>query len=240
MPQKSLAFRIFLSALALVVLAQPVMAEVACVIDVSYRWIKEPSTQASGDVVAPEPREVAAAQGSSSSAGSIGSSVSQGPVGVGAGAQPGEQVVRFVSVERRGPNERTVKMALQIEVNRQKARAHERCKRDHESFGDCVSTKMSTKVATLNSLSFSARSRVEEALIEECRLQQGRCIAVDSGDPVCRELASSSEPAAAESSEGGRDAAAKDQAGNGKTAGKEAGKAPETATERAKSIKKKS
>jgi hypothetical protein len=80
-------------------------------------------------------------------------------------------------------------MGLNIELGRQKARASERCKRDHESFGECLATKLSVKGAVLNSLSFAARTRLEKALTEECQVQQGTCLAVESSEPVCREVA---------------------------------------------------
>jgi len=197
-------YRLFfssLSALALTQLAQPVEAEVACVAEVYYSWVREQSALADRVAVATNPTSSAGASGamgstkvnsageppssaaSSSSAGAVSSDSATPQVGL-----PGQQRVRFVQVERRGADERAVRAGLQIEVNRQKARAHERCKRDHESFGECVSTKLSIKGATLNSLSFSARSKVEEALIDECRIQQGRCLSIDSDEPTCRNL----------------------------------------------------
>jgi len=237
MAQKSLLSSVFFSALALRVLAQPVSAEVVCVAEVSYRWSKDQPT-ATGPGVATS----GAALGTAGSASSFKAVESAGPPGL-AGA-PGEQRVRFAQVERKGQDERAVRAGLQIEVNRQKARAHERCKRDHESFGDCVSTKMSTKVGSLNSLSFSARSKVEEALIEECRIQQGRCVSIDSEEPACRDLAAVSGSVAA----GGASAGAPDNASEAakaaggdatKGAAKDATKPPESAADKTKPSKKK-
>lgn len=172
-------------------------AEVACVSDVSYRWIKEQlgqvsvespaeSQQSSGGEKGEQPGQAAP-----SAAGAGGGDDTSHAGGRPQALNPGEQRVRFATIERRGKDERGAKAGLLIEVNRQKSRAYERCKRDHESFGGCVSTKLSTKTTVLNSLSFSARSKVEEALIEECRVQQGRCVAIESSEPVCRPLGGS-------------------------------------------------
>jgi hypothetical protein len=101
---------------------------------------------------------------------------------------------------------------------------------------------MSTQVATLNSLSFSARSKVEEALIEECRVQQGRCSSVDSEEPTCRDLVAGAVAAPATAptgAPGGASEAAKAEGGDTKGAAKEPAKTTEPAADKAKSAKKK-
>jgi len=148
-------------------------AEFICSSDVSYKWVKTvasqneepaaPARDANGALATPPPNT---------------------PVPPAAPSQ-----VRYASVERGGGDEAAAKMGLNIELGRQKARASERCKRDHESFGECLATKLSVKGAVLNSLSFSARTRLEKALTEECQVQQGTCLAVESSEPVCREVA---------------------------------------------------
>ncbi len=97
--------------------------------------------------------------------------------------------VRYATVERGGADEAGAKTLLGMELSRQKARASDRCKREHESFGECLATKLSVKGTVLNSLSFSARTQLERAITEECQLQQGTCLAVESTEPVCREVA---------------------------------------------------
>jgi hypothetical protein len=231
MAQKTLLSSVFFTALAHAVLAQPVRAEVACVAEVSYRWVKE-------QAAATDAGSAASAPAKGGSGGSASAKAAESPAPVEAGPAGGEQRVRFAQVERRGQDERSVKAGLQIEVSRQKSRAHDRCKRDHESFGDCVSTKMATKVGSLNSLSFSARSKVEEALIEECRIQQGRCVAIDSEEPTCRDLATGAAPEAA-GGPGGASEGAKAAVDETKGASKDAAKPSEPAADKAKSAKKK-
>ena len=139
-------------------------------VEVSYRWVREQTPAAGSEIPAagqPKPKDTRAGA-AAPAAGTAGAVTTTEPPKA---ARPGEQQVRVASVERRGKDERAAKAGLLVEVNRQKSRAHEGCKREHESFGDCVSTKLSAKSATIQSLGFSARAKVEEALIEECRLQ---------------------------------------------------------------------
>jgi hypothetical protein len=96
------------------------------------------------------------------------------------------RVVLFARVERSGDSEENARNVLDFEVERQKSRAAERCKRAHESVGECVTTKLSGKASTLNSLSFSARAQAEKALIDECKVQEGRCLSVDTSKAMCR------------------------------------------------------
>lgn len=147
-------------------------AEFLCSSDVSYKWVKTPpsnseefaipSKDSKGELVTPSPAT---------------------PVSPAAPSH-----VRYSSVERGGRDEAAAKMALGIELSRQKARASERCKREHESFGECLATKLSVKGTVLNSLSFSARVQLEKALTEECQVQQGTCLTVESSEPTCREI----------------------------------------------------
>ena len=101
---------------------------------------------------------------------------------------PEPTIVRLLGLERGGNDEASARTALQMETDRQRIRASEACKRDHEAFGTCVALKMSSQANILNSLSFSARSELEKALAEECRQQEGTCLGVDVSEPKCREI----------------------------------------------------
>lgn len=238
MVRKYLANSFFFVAGGLLCVAQSATAEVACVADVSYRWLKEGS-QGGQEALALAEAKPPAAGSAAPAAPSAGATSPPASPGHQRDAQPVEQRVRFATIERRGKDEAAVKAGLLIEVNRQKARAHERCRRDHESFGDCVSTKMSTRASTLNSLSFSARSKVEEALIEECKLQQGRCVSIDSGEPTCRAVAAETAPPETAVAASGEGAEAPKEEATGSKAGEKEGKAAEPAADKAKSAKKK-
>ena len=116
-----------------------------------------------------------------------------------------------MALERGGSDEQAAKAAVQVEADRQRIRASEACKRDHESFGTCVALKMGASSSVLNSLGFSARAELEKALSEECRQQQGTCISVEVTEPKCRELAEA-KPAAAAPGETGKKAEKKAEA----------------------------
>jgi hypothetical protein len=243
MSRKILSLITFLGAVIGYAQSDPVYAEFACSVDVSYRWVKEGGSDSSDITYADAGRKADAAE----ARGVPGvAKTAENKVGTNEDAPKAalsESLVRFASIERRGKSEQDARAGLLVEVNRQKARAHDRCRREHESFGDCVSTKMAIKASTLNSLSFSARSKVEEALIDECRVQQGRCGAVDSGEPVCRDLSVAQAPTTADEGDG---KAAQGTKGDGATKGEAAGekgggdkKPAEAAADKDKPAKKK-
>ena len=242
MVRKYLLIATFFSVLSSLVSSNAATAEVACVVEVSYRWVREQTPAAGSEIPAagqPKPKDTRAGA-AAPAAGTAGAVTTTEPPKA---ARPGEQQVRVASVERRGKDERAAKAGLLVEVNRQKSRAHEGCKREHESFGDCVSTKLSAKSATIQSLGFSARAKVEEALIEECRLQQGQCVSIDASEPVCRDLSGAalpSEGSAGAPTGAGADAAkGQGSGGQGAASGKGAEKAPGSAADKAKAVKKK-
>jgi hypothetical protein len=144
-------------------------AESVCRADVSYSWAKIALNESGGEEVARTATPVK------------GLSTPSSPVV----SRPEIHKVHFTSIERRSGSEEMARTLLEGDVQRQKAKASERCRHAHESFGDCVSTKLSTKGMVLNSLSFSARSQVEKALLDECRLSQGECQAVTASEPLC-------------------------------------------------------
>lgn len=149
-------------------------AEVLCRADVSYSWSRSQAAE--------EPERTAEAL--------------KAPKGVKAnGAQLPLITLHFTSIERRGRDEKTAQLLLEGDIQRQKARASNHCKRAHEAFGECVATKLSVKGTLLNSLSFSARAQVEGALVDECRVQQGVCGSVSSSEIVCRDVEKPSEQA---------------------------------------------
>lgn len=162
----------FCAPLVVLVCSRAVLAEFACRSDVSYKWVRTDKNETIA--------------GSPSAAGA-GKAL---PTPAGGGQQAEPLVVRFSGIERVGKDEAEAKRVLESEVSRQKVRASEICLRDHEAFGACVATKLSTKSSVLNSLSFSARAELEKALTEECQGQQGRCLGVEVSEAVCRELVS--------------------------------------------------
>jgi hypothetical protein len=175
-------FRAFFPLVLLFVCNRGAIAEFACQSDVSYKWARTT-------------RNETVPQGASAGA-TKGPAVPAATAGSGQQAEP--LIVRFLGIERVGKDEAEAKRVLETEINRQKVRASEDCLREHEAFGVCVATKLSTKSSVLNSLSFSARADLEKALTEECQGQQGRCLGVEASQPVCRELVSAQPTVAAD------------------------------------------
>lgn len=205
--------------------ARQVKAEFVCSSEISYQWIKQEAQQGGTArvveaTVAAGNTKNPAGEGASKSETATSPAVDDTPL-----QGPGRQApstTRYTTVERAGKDEVEAKSALQIEVSRQKGRASDRCRQDHENFGQCLATKLSVKSSVLNSLSFSARAQLEKALTEECQIQLGTCLSVASTDPMCRETVAaggkgaSAPPAAAEGAKTGDAASTKDTAGAAK------------------------
>jgi hypothetical protein len=205
------------------------LAEVVCSSEITYLWQRgsEVESDSTASPVAATVPPAPVKPGAGKGAGGI---PAPSPVPVSpspAPTVPGQIKVRVASVERAAVDEAGAKAALSVELHRQKGRASERCKREHESFGECLATKLSVKASVLNSLSFSSREQLEKALMAECQAQQGQCLGVESSEPVCREVGgggvatpsaspepsaeASKEPAAPEPAKGGSaDGAKKD------------------------------
>ena len=165
--------------------AHQVSAEFRCASEISYKWVK----------TATEPRPLHGAAAPVAVPGQTPVTTQPPPPK----PTPEPTVVRLMGLERAGVDENTAKVSLQMEVDRQRIRASEACKRDHESYGTCMALKMSARSTILNSLSFNARADLEKALAEECKQQEGTCLGVDVTEPKCREIveAKPTEPAAA-------------------------------------------
>jgi len=152
--------------------------QVRCSAEVSYKWVKAPESKPSPPpaehVTAPEKGKKAPAEA---------------PTPVPAPPTPEPVVVKMMGIERSGADENAAKGALQVETDKQRIRASELCKRDHESFGSCLASKLSNRASVLNSLSFKTRQELETALSEECKRQQGTCLATEVSEPKCVQMA---------------------------------------------------
>jgi len=166
------SFYLPLALLSLLLSVPEGAAEFRCSSDISYKWVKRQAASTPPPV------------------GGANKPTGTNPAPVLASPQPTPEptIVRLLGLERSGTDEASARASLQMETDRQRIRASEACKRDHEAFGTCVALKMSSQATTLNSLSFSARAELEKALSEECRHQEGTCLGVDASDPKCREV----------------------------------------------------
>jgi hypothetical protein len=156
------------------------VAEFRCSAEISYKWVKRVSEAPVSVGGAPAP--VGSDHGAASKTPAPALTLPPPK------ATPEPTIVRLMGLERAGTDEASAKATLQMDIERQRIRASEACKRDHESYGTCVALKMGANASTLNSLGFSARTELEKALNEECKQQEGACLGVDVTEPKCREI----------------------------------------------------
>jgi hypothetical protein len=173
-----------LMSVGLCVLPTTASGEVRCSAEVSYRWIKAPEIPptARGEQqgpVAPEKGKKAPPET---------------PTPLPPTPTPDPIVVKMMGIERSAGDEVAAKAALQVEADKQRIKASELCKRDHESFGTCFATKLSNRASVLNSLSFKTRQEVETALSDECKRQQGTCLATEVSEPKCTQIGGATPP----------------------------------------------
>ena len=174
MEMKSLCFFISFSGMLALSTCSGAYADFACGAEVSYSWIR-----AGVPTPAPAPNGTTPP--------GTGDQKNSGEISAKDTPPPGSTIVRLGGIEREGLDEAAAKDKLQVEITRLKVRASEACRRDHESFGTCVTTKFSSNGAFLNSLGFSARKEVETALTDECKSQQGTCLGVVVTESPCKE-----------------------------------------------------
>ena len=123
-----------------------------------------------------------------------------------------ELLVRWGVFSARGADELAAKRALAEPVEREKRRARESCKKEHENLAGCVAGRYSSMEGTLSRMSFSQRRDVEEAVTADCNSKQGSCGEVTATEPQCVEHKpdeASSSSAASESKSGKKDAGKK-------------------------------
>ena len=121
--------------------------------------------------------------------------------------------VFIATLEATGIDEAAAKVALSANAERDKAKAMDQCKREHENQAGCIATKLNSAAPIMQTLNFSSRKLLEESIGSDCKAQQGKCVESALSDPVCHEVVSQS---AADVKEAGKEAAAKDEKGKKK------------------------
>ena len=166
-------FALVLALIGISFSSTPSVAEFRCAAEISYRWVKTPDDPMPVPPAVPErgKKEPAPA-----------------PTRLPPSPTPEPAMVKMMGIERSGADEAAAKAALQVEADKQRIRASDLCKRDHESFGSCLATKLNNRASVLNSLSFKTRQELEKALSDECKRQQGTCISVEVLEAKCSEL----------------------------------------------------
>lgn len=98
-----------------------------------------------------------------------------------------EQGVFWAVVERKGATEEEAKRSVVDASIPQRSAADKACRLQHENLTSCVANKFTSLSSTLNSLTFSARRSLEEAVTSDCNKQQGTCLPSVVSDPICIE-----------------------------------------------------
>jgi len=98
-----------------------------------------------------------------------------------------ERVVFFSIIEQRGETIEIAKTRLAETVAREKGRAYERCRQEHQNMSGCVATRFGSNASVAINLGFAARKALEQAIDSDCSAVQGVCGAVSASEPECRE-----------------------------------------------------
>ncbi len=100
-----------------------------------------------------------------------------------------EATVYFGGVEGAGADEVVAKAKLTEESSVLKVKALDACRRDRENLTGCITAKFATSAQALQSLSFSARKALEEAISADCKKSQGSCLDATVSEPACQSAA---------------------------------------------------
>lgn len=104
--------------------------------------------------------------------------------------------VPFSRIEARGKDEAAAKAGIAEQVVREKTRASEQCRQNHENTAGCVARKFELYGVSMHTLGFSGRKKLEEAITSDCAAAQGLCVESAAGDPVCTEIVEAAPEAA--------------------------------------------
>ncbi len=104
-------------------------------------------------------------------------------------------VVTYATVEARGADEAKAKAALAETASREIPKVQSLCRQQHENEAGCLASKFAASSQSRSALSFTARKAVEDAVINDCKAQQGVCGATVVTEAKCSEIAAAA-PAA--------------------------------------------
>jgi hypothetical protein len=96
-----------------------------------------------------------------------------------------ESTIHWATIRLKGEEEKAVRAALIERVVREKKKASEACKDLHENMSGCLTAKLASSSGNIRGLDFAARRTVSDAITQDCKLQQGRCLEILSPDPTC-------------------------------------------------------
>ena len=93
--------------------------------------------------------------------------------------------IKWGEYEGQGVDDATARAQISSLVEKERVKARETCRREHENLAGCYSAKFASLGPVLQGLDFSARKSMEEAITSDCKKQQGRCDEPAIAEPVC-------------------------------------------------------
>lgn len=141
-------------------------AEFICKAEISYKW-----TQSVG------PKRVVAEDEDTSGDGAVSD-------------EAPEHSVFWSLIERRAATEDEAKARAADAAATQKPGAEKACRDLRENLAGCIAGKYASMSSTMQSLGFSARKAMEEAISQDCKKMQGRCLGADIPEIKCAPAAS--------------------------------------------------
>lgn len=97
--------------------------------------------------------------------------------------------------------EEKARAKLESLVLRERGKAREACRREHENVSHCIGSKLESMRGVLDRSGFSVRQRLEESIQTDCEQKRGLCQKTEVSEYVCEETAA----AAAEEGEEGEE-----------------------------------
>ncbi|RMD86393.1 MAG: hypothetical protein D6808_03425 [Candidatus Dadabacteria bacterium] len=91
------------------------------------------------------------------------------------------------NISARGDREEDAKRVLEEKIDRLKNKAISECRKVHENTAGCIAERYKAVESRYSSLSFRARKAIDEAIISDCKKQEGVCLEAESGKIVCKE-----------------------------------------------------
>ena len=114
----------------------------------------------------------------------------------GEGESKIESTIHWGTYKSSGADEASVKEQLEPFVTRERKRASEACRDLHENLSGCIATKYAVHQAEFRGMEFSSRKVLQQAIEQDCKEQQGKCLEIAAGEQKCSEIKKADDAAA--------------------------------------------
>jgi hypothetical protein len=98
-----------------------------------------------------------------------------------------EQVVQWSTLMQAAATEEVAKQKLSDMIIVERSRVMDACRKVHENLAGCIAGKFSAISRTYQTVGFTARKAIEEAVHADCSAQQGTCLESTTTPPKCDE-----------------------------------------------------